>query len=90
MEGGFGQPLLNGLPKINQVGEYDPMEKRTPHGKLSIAKSFIEAGKVRTTHAARAGADALGFDYSGMLAVVLGLGPGDFYKSMTTCADHRI
>ena len=66
------------------------MEKRTPHGKLSVAKSFIEAGKVRTTHAARAGADALGFDYSGMLALFLGLEPGDFTKSMTTCADHRI
>jgi motility quorum-sensing regulator/GCU-specific mRNA interferase toxin len=51
---------------------------------------LIDAGKVRTTHAARVGADALGFDYSGMLAVVLALGPADFYKSMTSHADHAI
>jgi motility quorum-sensing regulator/GCU-specific mRNA interferase toxin len=39
------------------------MEKRTPHCKLSVVKALIEAGKVKTTHAARVGADALGFDY---------------------------
>lgn len=66
------------------------MEKRTPHCKLSIVKALIDAGKVRTTHAARVGADALGFDYSDMLAVVLALGPADFYKSMTSHADHAI
>ena len=27
------------------------MEKGTPHCKLSVAKSLVEAGKVRTTHA---------------------------------------
>ncbi len=66
------------------------MEKRTPHCKLSIVKALAEAGKVRTTHAARVGANALGFDYPGMLAVVMVLTPADFYKSMTTHADHRI
>ncbi len=50
----------------------------------------VEAGKVRTTHAARVGANALGFDYPGILAVVMALTPADFYKSMTTHADHRI
>jgi motility quorum-sensing regulator/GCU-specific mRNA interferase toxin len=66
------------------------MEKRTPHYRLQAIKSLIEAGKVRTTHSARAGANALGFDYPGMLAVVAGLEPADFYKSMTTHADHTI
>lgn len=66
------------------------MEKRTPHCKLSVVKTLIEAGKVRTTHAARVGADALGFDYPGMLAVVVALRPVDFYKSMTTHGDHTI
>lgn len=66
------------------------MEKRTPHCKLTIVKALIDAGKVRTTHAARVGADALGFDYSDMLAVVLALGSADFYKSMTSHADHAI
>jgi len=32
----------------------------------------------------------LGFGYSEMLAVVLALKPADFYKSMTTYADHTI
>lgn len=66
------------------------MEKRSPHCKLPRIKALIEAGKVRTTHTARAGATALGFSYSDMLAVVLALKPVDFYKSMTTYADHTI
>lgn len=66
------------------------MEKSTPHCQLSVVKVLTEAGKVRTTHTARAGADALGLDYAGMLAVVLALKPADFYKSMTTHADHTI
>jgi len=66
------------------------MEKRTPHCPLPMIKTLIEAGKVRTTHAARSGANALGFDYAEMLAVVAGLKPTDFYKSMTTHADHTI
>ena len=45
---------------------------------------------MRTTQSARVGAVALGFDYHSMLAVVLALKPGDFYKSMTTHADHTI
>lgn len=66
------------------------MEKRTPHCPLPVIKTLIEAGKVRTTHAARSGANALGFDYAEMLAVVVALKPTDFYKSMTTHADHTI
>jgi motility quorum-sensing regulator/GCU-specific mRNA interferase toxin len=66
------------------------MEKRTPHCPLAVVKILIEAGKVRTTHAARAGANALGFDYAGMLVVVAEIKPADFYKSMTTHADHTI
>jgi motility quorum-sensing regulator / GCU-specific mRNA interferase toxin len=66
------------------------MEKPKPHCKLSNVKVLIAAGRVRTTHAARTGADALGLDYPGLLAVVLALTPSDFYKSMTTQADHTI
>ena len=32
----------------------------------------------------------LGFDFKGMVAVVASLTMKDFYKSMTTYADHRI
>jgi len=66
------------------------MEKRTPHCKLAIVKALVEAGKVRTTHAARVGANELGLEFSGMLAVVIALTPADFYKSMSTHVDHTV
>jgi motility quorum-sensing regulator/GCU-specific mRNA interferase toxin len=66
------------------------MEKRTSHCQLAKVKELINSGRVQTTHAARAGANALGFTYTEMLAVVAGLKPADFYKSMTTHADHTI
>lgn len=66
------------------------MEKGTPHYKLVSIKALVEAGKVRATQSALAGAAALNFDFAGMLEVVLALMPKDFYKSMTTHADHRI
>lgn len=66
------------------------MEKKTPHCKLASVKALIDAGKVRTTNAARAGADLLDLDLGEMLAVVQALDPADFYKSMTTYADHTI
>ena len=66
------------------------MEKRVPHCPLPRVKALIDAGMVRTTHAARVGAAELGLDYPAMLAVVLGLRPADFFKSMTTHADHTI
>ncbi len=46
--------------------------------RLAAVKALAEAGKVRTTHFARAGAAALGLDYSGMMTVVMGLRPADF------------
>lgn len=66
------------------------MEKKTPHAKLPVVKALVAAGRVRTTHAARAGANALGLEFTDMLGVVMALTPGDFYKSMTTRADHTM
>ena len=66
------------------------MEKPSPHCKLSMVNAFVEAGKVRATHSARLGATALGMEVSDMLAVVMTLTPADFYKSMTTHADHKV
>ncbi len=66
------------------------MEKATPHCKLPVIKALIEAGKVRSTRSALVGAAALGFDITGIVAVIMSLTPKDFYKSMTTHADHRI
>ncbi len=66
------------------------MEKRTPHCQLSIVKALIREGKVRSTYSALTGGAALGFDFDGIVDVVLALTPKDFYKSMTTYADHRV
>ncbi|MNE81700.1 mRNA interferase MqsR [compost metagenome] len=66
------------------------MEKRTPHTKLSMIKALIADGRVKSTGSALAGAAALGFDFSEMVAIVTSLTSTDFYKSMTTHADHRV
>jgi motility quorum-sensing regulator/GCU-specific mRNA interferase toxin len=66
------------------------MEKRIPHCRLIEVRALVEAGNVRATNSARLGASALGLEFAEMLAVVMGLTPGDFYKSMTTYADHTV
>ena len=66
------------------------MEKGIPHCKLPVVKALVKAGKVRSTMSALAGAAALGFDFEGMVSVVMALTPANFYKSMTTHADHRV
>ena len=45
---------------------------------------------MRMTQGAVIGGRQLGFDEDGIVATVLALTPADFYKSMTTHADHRI
>lgn len=66
------------------------MEKATPHCKLPIVKAMVQAGKVRSTISALSGAAALGYDFAGMVEIVATLTMGDFYKSMTTLADHKV
>lgn len=66
------------------------MEKLTPHCKLSVIKTLVETGKVRTTYSAEQGAAQMGLSVSDMLAVVQALTTTDFYKSMTTHADHTV
>ena len=71
--------------KVNQQ-VHGSQWKRLPHCKLSVSRPWFEAGNGAAPRtAARAGADALGFDDRGMLAVVMALtSRPDFYKSMTT------
>lgn len=66
------------------------MEKRTAHCQLAVVKALVEAGKVRTTYSAEFGAAQMGLGIPDMLAVVMALTPVDFYKSMTTHADHTV
>lgn len=66
------------------------MEKRKPHCSLANVRQLIEAGKVRSTQSALMGAAALGIDFAGIVNVVMALTAADFYKSMTTHANHSI
>ncbi len=66
------------------------MEKRTPHCRLVLVKALVAAGKVGVTNSARQNATSMGFKLSEMLEVVMALTPANFYKSMTTHADHTI
>jgi len=66
------------------------MEKRTPHYKLAVVKAMVAAGRVRATVSALAGGAALGFGFEEIIGVVAALTLRDFYKSMTTHADHRV
>ena len=67
------------------------MEKSTSHCKLSVVHALVEGGHVRATASAFSGARDLGIsDLAGMCAVVMSLTSANFYKSMTTHADHRV
>lgn len=66
------------------------MEKKSPHCKLQRVKALLALKQIRATHIARMGAAELGLDFVGMMAVLEALTPHDFYKSMTTHADHTI
>lgn len=66
------------------------MEKSTPHCKLAMVKALLADGKVRSSFSALAGGAAMGFDFAGIVGVVASLTSKDFYKSMTTHADHRV
>ena len=81
---------INLLAKVNQLGYCLYMEKRIPHYNLPVIKDMIKAQKVRATLSALTGGAALGLDVEGIIGVVMALNQRDFYKSMTTYADHRI
>ena len=51
---------------------------------------MIEEEKVRMTWSAITGGAALGFDSEGIISVIMSLTGKDFYKSMTTHADHTL
>lgn len=67
------------------------MEKRRPNYLLSDVLAVVAAIRVDAfTRTALHGAWDLGLTSEGAVAVVLGLRQTNFYKSMTTHADHRI
>ena len=66
------------------------MEKIVPHCALSEVKRLVGAGQVRATRSALEGAAQLGMGFEDVVETVAKLTMDDFYKSMTTYADHRI
>ncbi|PLC48800.1 mRNA interferase MqsR [Pollutimonas subterranea] len=66
------------------------MEKGTPHTKLDRVKTLVRDGKIRATFSSISDAAKLGMSVADMGAVIEALTIQDFYKSMTTHADHRI
>ncbi|MCY1292446.1 mRNA interferase toxin MqsR [compost metagenome] len=66
------------------------MEKTTAHYPLWRVRELVTAKRVTLTRSARDGAETLGFDMTSLLQVIEALQPSDFYKSMTTYADHTV
>ncbi|KWR91304.1 type II toxin-antitoxin system MqsR family toxin [Cupriavidus sp. IDO] len=66
------------------------MEKGTAHYPLWRVRELIGQKRLRLTRCAREGATALGYDMAGLAHVIASLRSSDFYKSMTSYADHTI
>lgn len=67
------------------------MEKRTPHYDLARVQADVERLKAAAfTKSALDGGRTMGLTSAEMLVVIASLTRRDFYKSMTTYADHRV
>jgi motility quorum-sensing regulator/GCU-specific mRNA interferase toxin len=67
------------------------MEKRTPTYDLRTFKAvFSEPDALSMTVTAARTAAALGFDRAGIVTVIATMERKQFYKSMTSYADHRV
>lgn len=67
------------------------MEKRTPHYDLARVQADVaRLGAAAFTKTALDGGRTMGLTTAEMLAVIASLTRRDFYKSMTTYADHRV
>jgi motility quorum-sensing regulator/GCU-specific mRNA interferase toxin len=67
------------------------VEKRSPHYDLARIQADVQRlGVAAFTKTALDGGRAMGLTSAEMLTVVASLGRRDFFKSMTTYADHRL
>lgn len=67
------------------------MEKRVAHYVLEEVKTRVaHLGRAAFTKTALDGGRSMGLTTTEMLAVVAALSRHEFYKSMTTYADHRV
>jgi motility quorum-sensing regulator/GCU-specific mRNA interferase toxin len=68
-----------------------PVEKIKPHYQLSAVQDEVaRRGAAAFTMTALRNGLAMGLTVAQMIDVVRSLTRGDFYKSMTTHADHRV
>ena len=67
------------------------MEKRTPHYDLArIQADVARLGAAAFTKTAMDGGRTMGLTTTDMLTVIASLSRRQFYKSMTSYADHRV
>jgi motility quorum-sensing regulator / GCU-specific mRNA interferase toxin len=67
------------------------VEKRTPHYDLTrVQVGVARLGPAAFTKGALDGGRRMGLTVAEMVAVMASLSRRDFYKSMTTHADHRV
>ncbi|HUC61561.1 MAG TPA: type II toxin-antitoxin system MqsR family toxin [Alphaproteobacteria bacterium] len=67
------------------------MEKRRPHYDLARVQADVaRLGAAAFTKTAMDGGRTMGLTTAEMLAVIASLSQRDFYKSMTSYADHRL
>ena len=66
------------------------MEKRIAHFRLDSIHTLVSANQFALTHSARSGMSRLQCDRNDLKQVLLALTRKDFYKSMTSHADHRL
>ncbi|OGR06356.1 MAG: hypothetical protein A2511_10145 [Deltaproteobacteria bacterium RIFOXYD12_FULL_50_9] len=67
------------------------MEKRKPHYDLAMVRSLaLDASRDPFTATAKQGGAEMGLSPKEMRKVVADLKPGNFYKSMTTHANHAV
>lgn len=67
------------------------MEKRTPHYRLEDVQEVVACNGIRSfTRTARLNGFTMGLTDADMVAVICCLSRCDFYKSMTTFADHTL
>lgn len=67
------------------------MEKRSPHYDLALIQAQVaRLGAAAFTKTALDGGRNMGLTTAEMLAVMASLSRRNFYKSMTTYADHRV
>jgi motility quorum-sensing regulator / GCU-specific mRNA interferase toxin len=66
------------------------LKRKPDHDLANIKSAFANPERLNRTNTAMQGADALGMDHDAVVAVIQGLSPGDFDKSMTSIANHRV